>query len=622
MTEFDKYFQVGNTGFEPREAPGKRGRPPIDVRTVSNPVNKAPALQRMKPNITRDGGQFDLELVAKATLIDGIAYQSVEKKLQMIVNSGWRYQGNPDKPETLEYLKKRFLVFQRATKPPLPWDMLLVDTLSDFIQFANAFWVVGWVPKGNKIANGLDAVPAGKKGLIGAYYRVAPQYLRATVDRETNSHLGWEFRPPGGGGKVIPLDLEDVVHFNRRVPASRILGYPEMAAAIEDIRGLRDMEDVINKLVFKHANPLIQEEVPDTTGMGYGDQRVVDQAKAALANSAYDGIIVTPPGYKFTSIGAESKALRAEGYQNYAKHRVYTDLGLSDSLMGEGGAVTMGAADAQRENVTMETEFLQLLFALNLNNKVLYELLLEGGFDPYNNEEDRVHIEFLPSKDARRKEQLHNLQLWQGNAIYMGEMRAALEQEPGDTPDALYADRVQLPAQWARGGWIIPSGPSSTFEPNDPNAGSRQPRGGAQAPAKQTSPKPREAALITEEEEAEDAAEETTPPEPITQVIVPDDEPLARFLSNCEAMGEELIAALDEEGLEDFHPKIVYETTKGALAEFIDGDKLAQAQEAVDISYELLEKHLDGVTDVEEAYHTVLSNVDTLKSLVIATLEG
>ncbi len=606
------HYDVGNTGFEAPNGPTKRGpgRPRVKQRLVDNPLNKSTSqLALIRPNLktVRDGGHFDLSDIAKAIEIDGIAYQSVEKYLQLILNSGWKFVGDQDNTAPVEYVKSRLLVMQLATN--IPTDILLIETIGDFIAFANAFWAIGWVDSNKPLADGIVANPnPGKGKVMGGLFRVAPQHLLAVIDKETDNQVGWEFIAEGFGGKRVPLAMRDIIHFSRNVHANRIYGHSQLAAGFEDLRQLRTMEDNIQRLVDKHLNPLIQEEVPDTTGAGFATQEDLDEARNALADMANNGILVTPPGYKFTAIGMESKAIRAEGYQNYAKKRVLGGFGLSELAMGDAVAITAGSADAMKASMLLQAELIQKMFGIHLTTKVINEILQEGGFDPYNNPEHVVELVFNPiSKDEVRKEQIHAKELFQGNLTTWEEARKATGQDPTVEPNRLYSDLVQLPTQWARGGFIMPTNATSVYEPRDPAVIAAQ------------------SAIDVAKLRAASAPKTTqapNAPKPTTPAKKKENEDLiAHIEAHCAVMASELIAAIDDQGSDSFDPALIFQLTGESLLPLLPSKIAPDVITAIELARASFDSGIEGSDDLEDAYHAVYASTGTLKAILLGLLE-
>jgi hypothetical protein len=184
------------------------------------------------------------------------------------------------------------------------------------------------------------------------------------------------------------------------------------------------------KLLYKHLNPLLHHKVPDNTGLGVGRQEDVDAAAAAHAVIAPDGLIVTPPGHEITMLGAESHALRGEGYMELLKSRVYAGLGVNQLVMGEGETTTTGSADVMTANMHNRAKLYQRQLGELLTERVLFELMMEGGYDPLN----RLDLVTWTWNDIETEAQIarenHTIQKWTNNLLTLSEARREIKKKP------------------------------------------------------------------------------------------------------------------------------------------------------------------------------------------------
>ena len=145
-----------------------------------------------------------------------------------------------------------------------------------------------------------------------------------------------------------------------------------------------------------------------------------------LSNLPASGAIVTPERHKLSAIGLEAGALNAMPYLKHFLERILAGLGMS--------TVGMGAADTSNKStalvVSAETrqtaEYMQDVVKRLIDNKIIKELLAEGGFDTTNGQH-HVEIRFPNiNKEERRAQENHTSQLWAQNLLTETESRAAL----------------------------------------------------------------------------------------------------------------------------------------------------------------------------------------------------
>ena len=115
---------------------------------------------------------------------------------------------------------------------------------------------------------------------------------------------------------------------------------------------------------------------------------------------ALDGTVITNEKTQIKVIGAEGNALSAEGYLKYFEQRVFSALGVSESQMGRGGAKQ--DADSMESQAHDTVKHIQRTMAIFLQEHMLNELLLEGGFNPILNVNNICEIENRGNFDYHR----------------------------------------------------------------------------------------------------------------------------------------------------------------------------------------------------------------------------
>jgi len=376
---------------------------------------------------------FDIKAVNNAYLVDSYIRQGIDKYIETVLKEGWFIQGEE---EPKNYIKKRIKALELASG--IDWHLIVESAVRDFVKFGNCFILQVKVP--NPVPGLHLRSSTGK--VVAAYFNLPAYQMEPQLDDDGNV-VNW-IQTVGHVSKSFPVD--DVLQFTYCKDAGGIWGIPPVVSVIEDIRALRQAEENVLKLIYKHLNPLIHQQIPDLTGTGEGRQEDVDDAIKNIQTSAPDGYIVTPPGHTIKVIGAESQAIRAEGYLRMFKQRVFSGLGVSELTMGESDGITAGTAEALTAQMHNKSKTYQSLLSINITASIFNTLLTEGGYDPWNNEKDQVVLGWNEIEIERRiKEQTHSLNLWTMNAISATELRKDLHLlEDADWKD-FYSHRVQIP---------------------------------------------------------------------------------------------------------------------------------------------------------------------------------
>ena len=424
------------------------GRPPktlMGTPTIKDPTlyGGVTRLYSWDSNACGTHGSLKFEDISRAYSVDSYIRQGVDKYVELSTKHGWYLDS--ETPNPVNYILSRFSLMGPMTDTPFP---VLVDNLVlDFIKYGNAFWI----KKRQKPPEGISILPdvgaGGNKLPVLAYFRADPRQMSPVWSKDGRQILGWELTPAGSPNTTF-YKRSDIIHFPYNVQAGQIWGTPHLLPVLEDIREYRRCEEYVIKLLYKHLNPLMHHEIPDlTAGLGTGRSADLDLAQFSHQVIAPDGMIVTPPGHKISMIGAESRALRGEGYMKLLRERLYAGLGVNQIVMGEGENTTVGSADAMTATMHNKAKFFQRQLAAMLTEFVLYELLVEGGFDPINPKTTVKWTWNEMETEALIARENHATQLYTNNGITESEFRRFLGKKPMTDKEHqdTYLERVLIP---------------------------------------------------------------------------------------------------------------------------------------------------------------------------------
>lgn len=416
-----------------------RHRKASQLVRIADPIAKQLASTRTLQYPALRKPVYDFNSIHTAYLADSYVRQGIDKYVELLLKDGWTLEGGA---EQVTYLENRFKLMGLMSDPPTPLPMLVERIVRDFIKYGNSMLVVKRTRYLSDISNNKISGLFGKPP-IGALFALPITQMIPIPDKNGNI-VSWEQHARSGA--VVSFSADDVIHFSFCREPGDIWGTPSILPVIEDVRALRQIEENIIKLIYKYLNPLIQHETPDITGTGEGRQEDVDAAIDAVQSMAVDGYIITPPGHKISVIGAESQAIRAEGYYKMFKQRVFSGLGVSSLVMGETDSGAGSSADSLTTQMHNKARFYQYLLSNYLTYYILNELLLEGGYNPYTNPDDIVIWKWAELEPDRVvKQQTHWTNLWSLNAISATELREKLGL-PGNVDwKDYYVHQVQIP---------------------------------------------------------------------------------------------------------------------------------------------------------------------------------
>jgi hypothetical protein len=358
--------------------------------------------------------EYDLAEIKAASETDSYIKMAVQKYSQLMFKAGYQIKGNND--AAVEYLLTRFRVMSFSTGTPM--DILLQEISDDMVRYSNAFLVKARV---DKVFGGIQAKGVLDVKPIGGYYRVDPATMQIKRDK---AGMVQSYQQDVGDAqkKYKPTD---VIHFFMDRDAGAAFGKPRFIAAVEDVKLLRKIEGNVLALIYRFSIPLYHWKIGLAQPGFQATDQEVNEAKYEIEKMTLDGSIVTNERTDITTIGAEGEALDASKYLAYFEKRVFAALGVSESQMGRGGAKQdADSMEAQQHNTVKN---IQRVMSILIDNYLINELLLEGGFNPIENIDDVTNFEFNEiSQETKIKKENHEILKFQSNLVTFEESRTEL----------------------------------------------------------------------------------------------------------------------------------------------------------------------------------------------------
>lgn len=427
-----------------KEAIGFRNKQIQEASSAARDPKKT-AIKKLGQAITSggSGGGFeespvDLEEVQKAYHTDSYIRRAVDKHSGLMLKNGWDFNGKNE--AAVEYVWTRFKLMAEGTGKPI--DQLLSQLAFDFVLFGNAYLVKSRQKGSQAGATGVNAVGYTGKQPIAGYFILPATTVQVERD-ETGNIIGYE--QSTGSGSSITFAATEVIHFTYRQPTGRAYGVPLVYNVLDDVQILRQLEENVARLVYRNLFPLYKYQVGlDKPGFEATDEEI-EEVREQIRDMPMDGGIVVPERHNIEVIGAQGAAIDAAPYLEYYRQRVFTGLGVSDTVMGIGGTANRSTSDNQAADLFDGVKEFQRLFAEQFQHYVVNEILFEGGFDPTLNVDDEVRFFFEEIElDAKTKKENHVVQLFTQNVITHEEMRAAIGLEPVTDEGRLYFNMITV----------------------------------------------------------------------------------------------------------------------------------------------------------------------------------
>ena len=355
---------------------------------------------------------YDFEEIKIASEKDSYIRESFLKHNYLIYKAGYTLKGED---EIVDYIKKRFRIMSFSTGTPV--DVLFQQVGDDLIKYSNAFLVKARIDA-NDLPKNIRATPAFSDKIVGGYFRIDPCTVRIKRDKYGTIKKYQQVV----NGETKDFKPEDVVHFYLNKEAGEAFGTPRIVAALEDVKLLRKIEGIVITLIYRFAIPVYQWKVGIPEAGFQATDAEIDDTREEIENMSLDGVIVTNERTDIKAIGAEKVALDASEYLKYFEKRVFTALNVSEAQMGRGGSKQ--DADSMEAQMHDTIKFIQKNMSIFIENYILSELLLEGGYDPIFNESHIVKYEFNEiSLETKVKLENHEMLKFQSNVITHEELR-------------------------------------------------------------------------------------------------------------------------------------------------------------------------------------------------------
>ena len=376
--------------------------------------------------------EYSLDEIKIAADADSYIKMSLMKYSYLIYKAGYTLKSENDK--AAEYIKTRFKIMGHSTGTPI--DILFEGVSDDLVKYSNSFLLKSRV---DSIGYGVKAKGLDKNNRpIGGYFRADPAFIRIKRDGHGTVTAYEQYNDSGERKTFAPTE---VIHFYIDKEAGSAYGTPRIIAAMEDVKLLRRIEGNIISLIYRFAIPLYHFKIGiPQPGLQAGDAEI-EEAKREVENMAMEGSIFTNERTSINAIGAEGTALDATGYLAYFEKRVFAALGVSEAQMGRSG--TSQKPDSVEGQIHDVVKHIQRSLRIFIENMIIHELLIEGGFNPLTNDKDIVAYEFNEiSLDTKVKLENHEMLKFQSNVHTFGETRTSLGLSNEVNQDELYSNMI------------------------------------------------------------------------------------------------------------------------------------------------------------------------------------
>ncbi len=407
---------------------GEAGAAPSSGKAGSRDPNLT-IVKRMGLAVS-DGGtgdfeeaEWDFTEITNAYNTEAYIRQAVDKYIETMFKADWEWVGK--NPNSVEYIRMRFALMAEATG--IPTSQLFIEIAEDLVKYCNVT-VAKARAKDMNVFAGMQVQAVGDKLPVAGYFPL--NLTGMTVKRDKNGTIKQWQQELEGGDTTVKFKTDDIVHIYYKREKGRAFGTPWLLPALEDVRSLRQIEENVLRLVYRHLHPMWHVQVGSEAEGLQGEPEEVDEVQSIVESMDVEGGLVTTERVKINAI-ASNNALDAQGYLAYFEKRVFTALGVSELLMGRGGTASRSTGDNLSGEFRDRIKALQRVMETFVTTKMVNEILMEGGFDPVIAPDDAVLFRFNEiDMDSRIKSENQAVYLYEHNAISESELRELLGRDP------------------------------------------------------------------------------------------------------------------------------------------------------------------------------------------------
>lgn len=414
------------------EASSKKGSIIVPVT-----LNKFGALDR-----NFEVPEVDMNRVDAAYNGEAYVRRALDKHIELMFKAGWDLVGMDNK--VVNYVKTRLAIIAESTR--IPTEQLFIDIAEDLVKYSNA--IVIKVRKQIPLPGGIKAVGVNKKIPVAGYYPFNVNHVE--VERDLVGNITrWRFDP--GASNPLTLPVDDVIHIPFKREKNKTFGIPSLIPVLEDIEALRQAEEGVLKLIYRHLYPFLHHVIGSEKEGFEGTDAEVNAARQIIEAMDMEAGLITTERHKISPIALD-QVIDAHNYLSYFERRVFTGLGVSEVTMGRGGTANRSTAESQFAELRETVKAIQRVMESYVNFNMINELLREGGFDPLLNPQQVVFFRFREiDVDAKIKIENHAIYKYITNAVDENEMRGEIGRQPITDRSKMFCNLVTIPVAKATG---------------------------------------------------------------------------------------------------------------------------------------------------------------------------
>lgn len=366
--------------------------------------------------------EYDFSETYRIADTESFVSAALAKKKNLILKDGFKLVSETE--EDIKYIQRRLNEIAFVTEKP--FNELLSDITTSILYNHNAFL---YVARRENSSTGSIRKEGSRtiKPIAGFFY--IPETKIDLLENEIDEVIGYRYNI--SRGIYNEFKKREILHLAINKKPGLNIGTPPLEPVKDDILSLRQIEESLERLIYKLSIPLIHMKV-GTEKLPAGKDRAtgrleVDIVNEMMLNMDEAGGITTSERVDIKMIGAESQALRLSTYMDHFKNRVLIGLTISDVDLGTGTTTTGGAASIVSEALRQNVEMYQTHIENFITDHIVTPLLLEKESNKekqYLDDEEKVLFKFNKTNtDVKIKLESHYINEANAKLITVDEYR-------------------------------------------------------------------------------------------------------------------------------------------------------------------------------------------------------
>lgn len=366
--------------------------------------------------------EYDLSQIQLGYDTDSYIRQGVDKYIDQIFKEGYDFHSKNE--QAASYIRLRLAYMAEVTK--MPTKQLLIEIAEDVVKYSNSFTAKARAKDINQLPPNLNITGIGGAEPVSGYFPLNATTIK--LKRDKNGTVNGYQQEVTGGDNPVKFKTEDVIHIFYKREKGQAFGTPFLWPVLDDVRALRQAEENVLRMMYRNIHPFNHVQVGSDNHPATATE--IEDVQDALDNMEVDGGIVTSSRVNIKPI-ASDQVINAEPYLRYIEDRVFSGMGIPATLFGRGDSANRSTSDNQTSEMSDRIKAIQKTVESFINEFMIKELLMEGGYDPVLNPDDNVVFRFKENDvDSMIKYENHVIFKFEHSAITESEMRSMLSMDP------------------------------------------------------------------------------------------------------------------------------------------------------------------------------------------------